>query len=318
MQAVQMATEIESLLGIQLPIAVLFKAPTIKALAQWLTDENWKPEWHALVPLQPKGSKPPLFIVHGWGGDVYSFVELAQELPKTQPIYALQAVGLDGRMPRHTSIEQMASFYVKEMRSFQEEGPYYLLGYSMGGCIAYEIAQQLNREGQQVAFLGLLDSSPSGKLPWTIFLRRLLPMLISRSAFHFKQFWKIPSGERRHYLVDPFKTLKIRLLSNFQKEPILPESTTEKSNAFPSPEGGDYYQSVLNGYKILKYPGQAGIFVCDSVKPWRVSSWKQLIQAEVTFHKIQGSHLELLTAPVVSSTGKTLMSVLQSTQEKER
>jgi len=317
LQAVRMATEIEKILECNLPIAVMFQAPTIEALAQWLTEEDWKPEWTALVPLQPKGSKPPLFLVHGWGGDVYAFVELAQAFPVSQPVYALQAVGLDGRLPKHTTIEQMASHYIREIRSFQPEGPYYLAGYSMGGCIAYEIAQQLDRLGQQVAFLGLLDSSPTGRVPWSIYTRKLPHMLISRSLFHLRQFRKLPSREWFTYFRGRWEALTIRLTRNFRKPPVFTDAISENGHALPQPEGGDYYQSIATAYQVSRYPGSADIFVCDDAKPWRLSSWKQLILGDLAFHRVEGRHLELLTAPLVSSTAEALATVLHQAQEKQ-
>jgi acyl carrier protein len=76
--AAQLAAEIVKLTGVKLPIAALLQSPTIASLALRLTEEKWLPLWSSLVPLQPQGSKPPLFFVHGWGGDVYAFMDLAK------------------------------------------------------------------------------------------------------------------------------------------------------------------------------------------------------------------------------------------------
>ena len=143
--AARLTTEIDKLLGCKLPIAALFQSPTVESLTRRLTGENWAPPWRSLVPLQPLGAKPPFFLVHGWGGDVFVFLGLAQHLAPDQPAYGLQAVGLDGSSPRHATVETMAAHYVQEIRSFQPEGPYYLGGYSMGGLVAFEMAQQLHR-----------------------------------------------------------------------------------------------------------------------------------------------------------------------------
>src|SRR5205814_2240329 len=142
--ASQLASEIYKLLGCKLPIAALFQSPTVESLTRRLTRENWAPPWSSLVPLQPLGSQPPLFSVHGVGGDVYGFLELAKLLPPGQPSYGIQAVGLDGKSARHVTVEDMAAHYVKEILSFQRDGPFYLAGYSMGGLIAFEMARQLH------------------------------------------------------------------------------------------------------------------------------------------------------------------------------
>ncbi|HMI17032.1 MAG TPA: amino acid adenylation domain-containing protein, partial [Bradyrhizobium sp.] len=166
--AARLATEIDKLLGCKLPIAALFQSPTVESLTRRLTGENWAPPWSSLVPLQPLGAKPPFFLAHGWGGDVFVFLGLAELLAPDQPAYGLQAVGLDGKSARHTTIENMAAHYVQEIRSFQPEGPYYLGGYSMGGLIAFEMAQQLHRLGQRVALLVLFDTMPICVIPWTV------------------------------------------------------------------------------------------------------------------------------------------------------
>src|SRR5439155_883084 len=88
-----------------IPSQVEFQSATVESLTRRLTGENWAPPWSSLVPLQPLGSLPPLFFVHGVGGDVYGFLELAKLLPSDQPSYGIQAVGLDGKSARHVTVE---------------------------------------------------------------------------------------------------------------------------------------------------------------------------------------------------------------------
>ena len=111
-----------------------------------------------LVPIQPQGSLPSFFCAHAVGGNVFSYVGLARRLGPTQPFYALQARGLMGTQEPHTRIEEMAADYIHAIRAAQESGPYMLGGWSMGGLIAFEMACQLQRQGQQVALVALFDS----------------------------------------------------------------------------------------------------------------------------------------------------------------
>jgi amino acid adenylation domain-containing protein len=113
---------------------------------------------HPLVSIQPLGSRPPFFCAHAVGGSVFSYVTLARRLGPTQPFYALQARGLMGLQEPHTRIEEMAADYIRAIRQVQESGPYLLGGWSMGGLVAYEMACQLQRQGQQVALVALFDS----------------------------------------------------------------------------------------------------------------------------------------------------------------
>ena len=142
--ATRLAAQIDKLLSCKLAIATLFQSPTIESLARRLNEEDWMPPWSSLVPLQPHGAKPPLFFIHGQQGEVFGFLELSRLLGPDQPCYGIQAVGLDGKAARHTTFEDMAAHYVREIVSFQPDGPIHLAGYSLGGVLAFEVAQQLH------------------------------------------------------------------------------------------------------------------------------------------------------------------------------
>ena len=114
----------------------------------------------SLVEIQPKGSKPPLFFVHGVGGGMFwGYTNLSRHLGLDQPVYALRSRALAGQ-EEFGRIEDMAAQYVADLRAFQPQGPYFLGGYCFGGIVAYEMAQQLRAHGQSVAFLGLINAGP--------------------------------------------------------------------------------------------------------------------------------------------------------------
>jgi amino acid adenylation domain-containing protein len=137
------------------PMRTLFEHPTVAALAaatsQQLTSTR-------LIPLQPNGTKPPLFCIHPAGGHVLCYLPLTRSLGPDQPVYGLQAAGLEDDEPLATSIEQAASEYIDAIKSIQPTGPYQLLGMSSGGLIAFEMARQL----QDVHFLAMLDTTVPG------------------------------------------------------------------------------------------------------------------------------------------------------------
>jgi thioesterase domain-containing protein len=111
-----------------------------------------------LVPIQPRGSRCPLFLVHPAGGTVFPYYGLAHCLGQDQPFYGLRARGLvEGEAP-HTTIEAMAVDYWAAVKSVQPTGPYALGGWSFGGLVAYEMARLAQAQGQEVAFVGLLDT----------------------------------------------------------------------------------------------------------------------------------------------------------------
>ncbi|HEX3559471.1 MAG TPA: amino acid adenylation domain-containing protein [Pyrinomonadaceae bacterium] len=158
--AVQLFGRIEKTFKRKLPLSTLFRAPTVEQLSGILREEKKEVSWASLVPLQTKGDKPPLFLLTGAAGNILWQRVLAPHMEKDQPLYGLQAQGLDGKKPPLNRIEEMASSYLSEIRTLQPEGPYHLAGYSSGGIVAFEMAQQLHAQGQQVGLLAMLDTYP--------------------------------------------------------------------------------------------------------------------------------------------------------------
>jgi amino acid adenylation domain-containing protein len=156
--AVRVTVEIEKRTKMRLPLATLLQAPTIADLAEILRNSQWAPSWSSLVPLRASGSKPPLFLMHAHGGNVLEYHALANLLEPDQPVYALQARGLDGNIAQDLTMERMASVYIEEIRSLQPEGPYFLAGFCFGGLLAMEAAQQLKAAGQEVALVALIQT----------------------------------------------------------------------------------------------------------------------------------------------------------------
>lgn len=155
--AVQLFTNLEQVFGKQLPLATLFQAPTIAQLAQVLARSEFLSPWKSLVAIQPLGTASPIFAVPGVGGNVLAFARLAMLLGREQPFYGLQTIGLDGRQVPLTSVKEIATRYLDEIRSVRPEGPYAILGTCTGGVIAFEMAQQLKYAGQRVELL-ILES----------------------------------------------------------------------------------------------------------------------------------------------------------------
>jgi len=184
--AARMFARIAEKLLKNLPLATMFQAATIRDLAQVIREEGWTPHWSVLVPIREHGNKPPLFLVHGLHGNVLNFYGFRHHIPADQPLYGVQAIGLDTGRAALGSIPYMAEYYIKEIRSVQPVGPYFLGGFSAGGLVAYEMAQQLVGAGEHVQFLALFDSyveAAGGYWLKSFYSRRALRMsLISLRA----------------------------------------------------------------------------------------------------------------------------------------
>ncbi|NEP57336.1 MAG: amino acid adenylation domain-containing protein [Symploca sp. SIO2G7] len=157
--AVNLMAKIQQRFAQQLPLSTLLTNPTIEDLSSLIRGES-QISSSSLVPLQTQGSKQPFFCIHPAGGHVFYYQELSYYLGNNQPFYGLQAQGFSEGEQIFNKVEDMAEFYLKTIQEFQPKGPYQIGGWSFGGVVAFEMAQQLLHQGQEVSLLALLD-------PWT-------------------------------------------------------------------------------------------------------------------------------------------------------
>ena len=208
--AVQLFAQIDRDFQVKLPVATLFEAPTIAELAGLIRRDDPAPGWSALVPIQPAGSRPPFFCIHGGGGTLLIYRELSKHLGPDQPFFGLQSQGLDGELPILSTVEEMASLYVREIRRVRPRGPYLLGGYCGGGTIALEVAQQLCAMGHEVPLLALFDTSNWSKiLPldrWT-----KIYQYSERIVFHALNFFSLDSKGRSQFFREKINAVRNRL-----------------------------------------------------------------------------------------------------------
>ncbi|MEV7871364.1 amino acid adenylation domain-containing protein [Streptomyces sp. NPDC088124] len=173
--AVKLVSRIRSIMGVDVSVHMLMEAPSVAGLAHRLSLPAMTDSLRMLLPVRTHGNRPPLFCVHPRSGLSWCFAPLAGFVPPGIPLYGLQARDVDGAGQLPGSIREMAEEYVKELRTVQPSGPYHLLGWSMGGRVAQEMAVQLQEDGEQVALVimggyapapvGSLDSGATGREP---------------------------------------------------------------------------------------------------------------------------------------------------------
>jgi amino acid adenylation domain-containing protein len=172
LSATRMLGRIRRLLHAELTVADVFRAPTVAALAEWLTPFSGRGGRDVLTPLRPQGEAPPLFCVHPASGESWVYRRLAARLPDGIPVFGLQARSLWQASDLPSRIEDMAAEYLIEIRAVQPAGPYHLLGCSFGGLVAYAMACELRAQGEQVGLLALLacttpDAGMAASVPMT-------------------------------------------------------------------------------------------------------------------------------------------------------
>jgi amino acid adenylation domain-containing protein len=322
--AVRIFSKIETMFGKRLPLATLFQAPTIEALATALQEQGWKPPWSPLVAIQARGSGLPFFGVHGGYGAVLFYSELARCLGEDQPFYGLQFEGLDGGPVRHTSIETIASYYIEEIRRVQAHGPYFLGGYCVGGIIAFEMARQLRVAGEPVGCLALFDVNNPVRAPRHFTITKRIRMALdeasdlslSEKLRYFGRRVADKMGYERAQLQKVGYDL-IELLCKTLKR------AAEKNNSGLLPLKLPVWimlQRAASAYKPSSYPGRIIFFrptVAGTYEYAEDRGWAKLAEGGLEIHDIPGKHgaiFERQYAPVLAEKLDTYIRAALGTQ----
>jgi thioesterase domain-containing protein/acyl carrier protein len=318
--AVRIMSEIAEQFGKHLPLAALVEAPTVADLAERLRDETWSGTWSSLVPIQAAGTRRPLYCVHAAGGNVLTYLDLARHLGPDQPVYGLQARGLDGRQPPHESLEAMARDYIKEIVAFQPEGPYALGGTSFGGMIAFEMAQQLAAQGRDVGLLALFDTwGPDYPryVPGISRTRRRLRSLAERVDLHVGNFL-VAEGprEKARYLVTKFVRVKNNAVKHTRKSLGRFRAFTEHA-ALPKVlrkvEGAS--REATARYVPKPYPGRITLFRASKqpsgIHPDPELGWGRVARGGVEVYEVPGHHGAIIYEPRVGLLAERLARCLE-------
>ncbi len=304
--AVRLMSQIQKHFQINLPLAILFQYPTIEQIAHFLNSSTHSLPWSALVPIKTNGNQPPLFCVHPGGGNVLCYHHLAYYLSSERPFYGLQSVGLNPENQPHTSVEQMATHYIQELQTVQPHGPYFLSGWSFGGLVAFEMAQQLSHQGEQIALLVLIDTNPP-----CLSYKGLID-----NAFLLVELFK----DRFDLCLEELRQLEP------EKQIIYVEEQARQKNIVI--EGFDFEQaphllkiSQINGqavqnYKAQHYSGSIVLFKASETDIDFEYHWNKLVEHIETV-VVPGNHLNMVSPPHVQTLVQKLENFLNKQQTNQ-
>jgi len=313
--AARMFARVGEKLEKNLPLATMFHAPTIEKLAEVIRADGWTPHWSVLVPMQGHGNKPPLFLVHGLTGNVLSFYGLRHHIPDDQPVYGIQAYGLNSGHASLLSIPEMAAHYVREIRLFQPHGPYYLGGFSAGGLLAYEMAVQFSAAGEQVAFLALFDSYIEGAGGYwlkSFYSKRALRMSIMAARYSLYNLRKY--GVRyvmRRKMRNMFVNLRIVLWLLMGKNSGKTDDS-DSSRYLTIPEA---FTRAVRVYEPKPYSGSAVLFrtvIEDFQLNDPSAGWKRYISGKLEIREVEGDHDYIFREPYIGRLALQINNALNA------
>ncbi|HEX8694599.1 MAG TPA: amino acid adenylation domain-containing protein [Longimicrobium sp.] len=308
--ATRLAARVREELGFELPVAELLTGPTIERMARVVAGRKGAARL-PLVPLQTFGERPPLFVVHPAGGHVVCYRDLAFLLAPEQPVFALQPRGIeDGGQAPISAIEEMAAFYVAAVRGMRPEGPYRVAGWSFGGVVAWEMAQQLAAAGHEVDLLALFDTAPH--TPEGMMINAGDPAEI---------VWLTVAGLAGHAAaarvdVDELRGLEGReqalaMLRKMDLPRLLPESRVDDVLALTAIRAANLQAQAA--YRPRPYPGRLTYFRTAGSDDARGGSpglefWGALAEGGVTAHRVAGSHGTILQEPYVRELARAILA----------
>jgi len=311
-KAVKVMIEIEKQIGKRIPLSSLFENSTIEKFAKLLDNDN---EIHSdcLVPIKPKGTKTPFFIIHGAGLNVLIFSNIIKYFDDDQPVYGIQGTA-KSYDKWYESVEDMATHYIEAIVQTNPNGPYALAGFSFGGVVAFEMARQLKEQGKTVSFIGLLDTYVDSSYYYKTYNQKRLVRYFDHTR------------RRLDFLKEmllSWKAFKHRL--NVKKEYIEKQFlginndviTEEESNALKEfTKANSMVTKIVNQYHLKPSNLEVDLFRAKDDDGYKLDpthlGWKKAALKGVRIHNIPGDHLDIVAPP----NDKVLARMLQDILDK--
>lgn len=327
--AVRLTAQIQQQFGKNLPLATLFQGATIEQLANILRQQSDSLSWSPLVPIQSKGYKKPLFCLPGAGGNVIYFYDLARHLGTDRPFYGLQALGLDGESQPYTRIEDIATYYLKAIQTVQPQGPYFLAGHSSGGLVAFEMANQLQKQGNEVGLVAIFDMEapirdryPIGAdwddAKWLTRISSIIGHFVGKDlGISYEGLSLLESEKQLSYIGERLKIVDL----------LPPEAGIKQVRGLVQVFKANYQASAHYAPQQI-YPNQVTFFQASEVyfddtstdelskiRKEATWGWDQFSTEPVDTHVVPGDHITMLAEPNVRVLAENLRICLDRSQQ---
>lgn len=315
--AAQMLADFEKTTGHKIPLAELFTAQTIRQLCGLVENRKPKLNWNTLVEIK-KGNKNkiPLFLIHGAEGNVLLYKDLAKHLNSDQPVYGLQARGLNGEDHIHRSIKEMAADYIKAIKSVQPKGPYNIGGYCMGGTVAFEVALQLSKDSEQISNVFLLETYNACLLDQVEIENNRVKEKFQNLKFHFDNIRNTKGKDRINFIQSKARTAIKRTSARISKITSVifsqsdydgvPEHIFLSLRDANDKAQAEYSPQILRGKVVLLRPK-----VSFSTEPDPDFGWRDFVDGEFKVYNLEVAPRGMLTEPFVRKTAEIIESELK-------
>ena len=303
LSAASLTHNIEQVCNITLPITTFFQSQTIRELSLFIESET-EPSNQSLVSLKSTGNKTPLFVIHGIGGDVYTFIDMIKYIDEDRPVFGLQ---IDQENADAKTIETISQRYAKQIADHYPDGPYHLLGYSIGGWFAYSVASTLLDNGKPIGMLGVIDTGPTARIHRRLRIPLLMHKLLRRLPVHIARTIKGSKGPRLDYI----KAVVQSAQENLQM--------LEKAHNSDKVLHKEHFIALHKQYRPKRLPLNIYLFALPqrlSIKRfmWRFYALKNLITIPLT-HARHGS---LMTSENVEKTTEAINTALMHAEAESK
>jgi amino acid adenylation domain-containing protein len=315
--AIRLVTRMQRELSTAVSLAAILRGPTVERLADFVRSAAPGPR-STLVPIHASGSRPPFYCVPGAGGNVIYLYHLARHLGPDQPFYGLQGVGFDGEAAPQNSVEEMAAHYLAEIEAAQPRGPYFLGGHSLGGWVAYEMAQQLLRKGREVPLVAIVDTAAP------------VPGPARDTSGWDNARWIAELASRIGQLLNPDLNVSAEALRALDADAQFDrfKEALRGADLFPGDASSDHLRNVVElfkahsqvRYQLPRDPLPVHVALLRTATPpaglpfSSTPSWGWEAVADTEVHIVPGEHLTALRSPHVLVLADRLTACLDQAQ----